>query len=69
MTCYDCTQQDRTGTPAVGVCARCGLAACQDHARVLVAQVSQSHGLGPSTAPIAARRFVCHPCDTAERAY
>ncbi|MFJ4685781.1 DUF2180 family protein [Streptomyces sp. NPDC091377] len=69
MTCYDCTLEDRAGTSAVGVCARCGLAACQDHARVLTAQVSQSNGLGPSTAPVRARRFVCGTCHTAETAY
>ncbi|MEV7287451.1 DUF2180 family protein [Streptomyces sp. NPDC093252] len=69
MTCYDCTLQDRTDTAAIGVCARCGLAACRDHARVLVAQVSQGNGMGPSTGPVAARRFVCTACHTAERAY
>lgn len=69
MTCYDCVLEDRTGTPAIGVCARCGLAACQNHARVLTSLISQVNGMGVSTGPVPARRFVCTACHTAETAY
>ena len=34
MNCYDCTTQDHLTRAAVGVCADCGAAVCEQHAVV-----------------------------------
>ncbi|MFG3205322.1 DUF2180 family protein [Streptomyces sp. NPDC048192] len=66
MICYDCALERRDGTNVVGVCARCGLASCQDHAAVFHSDVFHASGMGRSVGPAKARRFVCNVCHTAE---
>ncbi|MFJ5264940.1 DUF2180 family protein [Streptomyces sp. NPDC088387] len=69
MTCYDCIQDGHQESSAVGVCARCGLASCPDHAHVLQSHVQRSNGMGSSVSPQRARLFVCNACHTAATAY
>jgi len=69
MRCYDCLQEARSDTTGIGVCSRCGLVTCENHARVRQAQVTRQIGMGAAYSPIPARRVVCHTCDMAETAY
>jgi hypothetical protein len=69
MICHDCTQRDRRDSAAVGVCTRCGLASCLDHGRVLGSEVRHANGMGRTTGPLKARRFLCTVCSTAESAF
>lgn len=60
MNCIHCAGTPHDGSKAaVGVCANCGSAACQDHARVVTAQ-AQPGGLVPSRAAV--RRVLCSSC-------
>ncbi|OUD00598.1 hypothetical protein CA983_24665 [Streptomyces swartbergensis] len=68
MRCYDCLQEARSDTAGIGVCSRCGLATCENHARVRQVHVTRQIGMGSSHGRIPARRVVCHTCDTAETA-
>ncbi|MEU1852243.1 DUF2180 family protein [Streptomyces sp. NPDC019990] len=69
MRCYDCLQEARSDTDGIGVCSRCGLATCEDHAHVHRVSVPRQVGMGASYSRIPARRVVCHTCDSAERAH
>ncbi|MFI6080223.1 DUF2180 family protein [Streptomyces sp. NPDC051217] len=66
MNCYDCTQEGRVDTVGIGVCARCGLFTCQDHAQIVREHVQQRNGLARTTSRLPARRVVCTICRTAE---
>lgn len=68
MRCYDCLQEARSDTIGIGVCSRCGLAICENHARVRQVQVTRQVGMGAVSGRIPARRVVCHACDMAETA-
>lgn len=69
MRCYDCLQEARSDTTGIGVCSRCGLATCENHARVRQVQVTRQIGMGAAYGRIPARRVVCHTCDMAETAH
>ncbi|WP_063762257.1 DUF2180 family protein [Streptomyces bicolor] len=69
MRCYDCLQEARSEATGIGVCSRCGLAACENHARVRQVQVTRQVGMGAAYGRIPARRVVCHTCDMAETAH
>ncbi|MFK0280930.1 DUF2180 family protein [Streptomyces sp. NPDC090499] len=64
MKCYDCLQEARSDAEGIGVCSQCGLATCENHARIRQVQVSRSVGLGPFRGYMA-RKLVCHACDLA----
>ncbi|WP_210593957.1 DUF2180 family protein [Streptomyces sp. GESEQ-35] len=66
MKCYDCTQEGRDDTLGIGVCARCGLFTCQDHAQIVRESVQQHSGLARTTSRLLARRVVCTTCRAAE---
>nr|WTB28255.1 DUF2180 family protein [Streptomyces sp. NBC_00830]WTB35826.1 DUF2180 family protein [Streptomyces sp. NBC_00830] len=66
MNCYDCTQQGRNGTTGIGVCSRCGLFTCQEHARIVRESVQQPNGITRTTSRLLARRVVCTTCRAAE---
>ncbi|MFG2134328.1 DUF2180 family protein [Streptomyces sp. NPDC048751] len=66
MRCYDCLQEARTDTEGIGVCSRCGLATCENHAHVRQVHISHPAGLGRTYGARAARRVVCRTCDLAE---
>ncbi|MCQ4210664.1 MULTISPECIES: DUF2180 family protein [Streptomyces] len=69
MACYDCIQENRPDTVGIGICTRCGLATCHDHARVLAVHVQRANGMSRTTGPRTARRVVCHTCHAAETAH
>ncbi|GGM15326.1 hypothetical protein GCM10010129_69400 [Streptomyces fumigatiscleroticus] len=69
MHCYDCLQEGRADSAGIGMCARCGLFTCQDHGHVVREHVHRAGGLGRTTSPVQARRFVCDTCRTAETAH
>lgn len=58
MRCYDCLQEARSDTTGIGVCSRCGLATCENHARVRQVQVTRQLGMGAAYGRIPARRVV-----------
>lgn len=66
MRCYDCLQETRNDTEGIGVCSRCGLATCENHARVRRVHLHRLMGMGASNSRVPARRVVCHTCDAAE---
>ncbi|WP_425541008.1 DUF2180 family protein [Streptomyces coeruleorubidus] len=61
MRCYDCLQEARSDTIDIGVCSRCGLAACENHARVRQVQVTRQIGMGAAYGRIPARRVSATP--------
>ncbi|AZS89446.1 DUF2180 family protein [Streptomyces griseoviridis] len=69
MKCYDCTQEVREGTVAIGVCNRCGLFTCQDHSDVVAVPVVRASGLGASHRRGPARSVVCRTCRGAGAAH
>ncbi|MEU6331763.1 DUF2180 family protein [Streptomyces sp. NPDC047049] len=69
MRCYDCPREGGNDSEGIGVCSRCGLATCENHARIRQVHVSQVVGLGRSYGRHLARRLVCHTCDLAESTY
>ncbi|WP_409467328.1 DUF2180 family protein [Streptomyces sp. HC307] len=68
MNCYDCIQQGRDDSTGIGVCARCGVFACQDHAHIVREHVQQPNGVTRTTSRLLARRVVCTTCRAAETA-
>ncbi|MER7968412.1 MULTISPECIES: DUF2180 family protein [unclassified Streptomyces] len=69
MKCYDCTQEVREGTVAIGVCSGCGLFTCQDHSDVVAVPVARLNGLGTSHRRAPARTVVCRTCRAAGAAH
>ncbi|MEU6340856.1 MULTISPECIES: DUF2180 family protein [unclassified Streptomyces] len=66
MKCYDCLQEARTDADGIGICSRCNLFVCADHAQVVRQLLHQPNGLGRSTSRLPARRLVCTTCRAAE---
>ncbi|GAA3310303.1 DUF2180 family protein [Streptomyces cinereospinus] len=66
MMCYDCTEEGRTDTVGIGICARCGLFTCRDHAQIVREQVEQFTGLARPAGRPSVRRAVCTTCRVAE---
>ncbi|MFF3563788.1 DUF2180 family protein [Streptomyces sp. NPDC002574] len=66
MKCYDCLQEARRDTEEIGICSRCNLFVCADHALVIRHLVHQPNGLGRATSRLPARRLVCTTCRAAE---
>ncbi|GAQ68055.1 hypothetical protein SsS58_08514 [Streptomyces scabiei] len=69
LRCYDCLQEARSDIIGIGVCSRCGLATCENHARVRQVMVTRQVGVGAASGRVPARRVVCHTCDLAETAH
>ncbi|MFF7333960.1 DUF2180 family protein [Streptomyces sp. NPDC090306] len=61
MHCYDCAQEGRENAAGIGACTRCGLFACDEHARIVREDVQRLNGLG-RTSGGAVRRLVCASC-------
>ncbi|MGA4838197.1 DUF2180 family protein [Streptomyces sp. G45] len=68
MNCYDCALDGGGASAGIGICSRCNLAVCADHARVTPVLVHRSAGLGRATADRPGRRVVCGTCHAAEAA-
>ncbi|MEV4442988.1 DUF2180 family protein [Streptomyces sp. NPDC049577] len=70
MKCYDCCLSDGNGVASVvGICCRCGLAVCAEHARVTQETIHRTIGAGTSTSCRPARRVLCQTCHGAERSF
>jgi hypothetical protein len=66
LNCFDCQTTDRTATPAVANCRRCGAAVCGTHAHTASETVHRMSGVGVATLPRTARRITCETCYRAE---
>ncbi|MFH8552841.1 DUF2180 family protein [Streptomyces kasugaensis] len=69
LKCYDCCLADRNGKVPVGICCRCGLAVCAEHAHVAQSTIHRMAGMGKSTSDLPARRVLCQTCHGAERSF